>query len=615
MYGQNPLGTRDNTTEHTLSPANVGRLGVAWSYPTPAPVSGTPAVVDGVVYAGDLQGNFYALRADNGTLVWQTRVAAAVTDSPLVLRGTVVFGDLAGNIYGLDAATGATKWTDHPSPSLNLTAIWGSATQVGDDAAIGVASSEELGVPTTYNYTDNGSVVLLDPDTGNILWQTYTIPAAAYAAGWRGASVWSTPTYDADSHLLYVSTGNYFQAGTGADPGAEDGVFAIDARTGAVAWHTQLVKGDIWNGNIVPSAANPDADVADSPKIFHLADGTKVVSAGSKDGFYFVMNAATGQAVNGPDGLQLEVGGVLGGLYANGAVDDQAGLVFENGLDWPDSGAPWQGGDLYAVTPDGRTMLWDFKTPAPNGSGVAIANGVVYFQSLDGNLYALDEHATNAATALLARVQTGDTYSGPAIANGRVFEGTGQSLLYFFGVPHQTGSIIALGLPPQAAQDLPGDLAALGGALTTLNEQAAAGTANHGQIVSAVNAVVRNAGQVVDDVAVIVGVSAPSLGNLSADLRGYSFAVAANDSSGAQAALAALKSDLSALAAALTTPAVNAAQLATDTAAVFSALDRLLADEQAHNLSASATDVADELSGLTAVLNDLLAGRYGIHLS
>src|SRR5262249_3582820 len=163
--------------------------------------------------------------------------------------------------------------------------------------------------------------------------------------------------------------------------------------------------GDIWNGNIVPSAENPDADVADSPRIFHLADGTKVVSAGSKDGFYFVMNAATGQAVNGPDGLSLEVGGVLGGLDANGAVDDRAGLVFENGLNWPDPSAPGTG-DLYALAPDGKTLLWDYQTPAPNGSGVAIANGVVYFQSLDGNLYALDEHATSASTALLARVQT-----------------------------------------------------------------------------------------------------------------------------------------------------------------------------------------------------------------
>ena len=32
MYGYDALGSRDNTAETTLSPANVGQLGVAWSY-------------------------------------------------------------------------------------------------------------------------------------------------------------------------------------------------------------------------------------------------------------------------------------------------------------------------------------------------------------------------------------------------------------------------------------------------------------------------------------------------------------------------------------------------------------------------------------------------------
>jgi hypothetical protein len=51
--------------------------------------------------------------------------------------------------------------------------------------------------------------------------------------------------------------------------------------------------------------------------------------------------------------------------------------------------------------------------PAPNGSGVAIANGVVYFQSLDGTFYALNAKAPDAAHALLASFATGGNYSGP----------------------------------------------------------------------------------------------------------------------------------------------------------------------------------------------------------
>jgi outer membrane protein assembly factor BamB len=494
MYNRDPLGTRNNTAEHTLSPANVGQLGVAWNYPTAAPVAGTPAVADGVVYAGDEAGNFYAVNADNGRLLWQKHIFGPVTDSALVTRGTVVFGDLAGFIYGLDAESGATRWMIPPSQSIRQTGIWGSATQVGKYVAIGVASNEDYSLTTTQ-YTANGSVILLDPADGHVVWQTYIIPDAAYAAGWRGATVWSTPAYDRENGLIYVSTGNYSQAGSpGTDPGVCDAVLALDARTGAVRWTTQVVTGDIWNRRDFDdgSREHPDADFGDSPKIFHLADGTKVVSAGSKNGSYYVMNAATGALVNGPDGLRLEsVYGLLGGLFANGAVDDRAGLAFANGLNWPNLFGPGTG-DLYALSADGKHVLWDFQTAppnGPNGSGVAIANGVVYFQSLDGNLYALDEHATSADTALLARIQTGGTWSGPAISHGHVYEGTGDALRYFFVDPNlfSSGGIICLGLP---SEDLPEGVADRSVALIPATREVGAGPRTQGQVNREVNSLV-----------------------------------------------------------------------------------------------------------------------------
>jgi outer membrane protein assembly factor BamB len=246
MYNHDPLGTRNNTAEHTLSPANVGKLGVAWNYPTAAPVAGTPVVVDGVVYAGDEAGNFYAVNADNGRLLWQKHVVAPVTDSALVTDDTVVFGDIGGFIYGLAAESGATRWQIRPSPSIQQSAIWGSATQVGKYVAIGLSSNEDYNTATTQ-YTENGSVILLDPADGHVVWQTYLIPDSAYAAGWRGAPVWSTPTYDRQSGLIYVSTGNYYQEGAGTEPGVCDAVIALDARTGVVRWKTQVDTGDIWN--------------------------------------------------------------------------------------------------------------------------------------------------------------------------------------------------------------------------------------------------------------------------------------------------------------------------------------------------------------------------------
>jgi outer membrane protein assembly factor BamB len=83
---------------------------------------------------------------------------------------------------------------------------------------------------------------------------------------------------------------------------------------------------------------------------------------------------------------------------------------------------------------------------------VAVANGVVYFQSmLDGTLYAL-----NAKTgALLAQVQTGGETSGPAISRGQIYLGTGEAGFVAINpaAPLGPGSVVALGLANSSGQE------------------------------------------------------------------------------------------------------------------------------------------------------------------
>jgi hypothetical protein len=125
-------------------------------------------------------------------------------------------------------------------------------------------------------------------------------------------------------------------------------------------------------------------------------------------------------------------------------------VVFANGTDWPGilGGDPPNRGIISAVAADGSHELWHFDTPfSPNASGVAVANGVVYFQSMFGTFYAL-----NAQTgAPMAQVLTGSLTSGPAVSRGQVYLGTGDAAFTFLtGAPLGSGSVMALGIPEPA---------------------------------------------------------------------------------------------------------------------------------------------------------------------
>jgi polyvinyl alcohol dehydrogenase (cytochrome) len=449
MYNHDPAGTRSNSAETQLRPDNVSGLQVLWSYPTAGPIAGTPAVVNDHVYVADASGVVYALDRD-GHELWETHLDVGqtfgnvkVTASALVTNRTVIIGDLSGRIHGLDVDSGVEKWTIRPNPHP-YAAVWGSATMVGKYVAIGIASDEEFWapyLPADYHFSFRGSLVLLDPATGQVLWQTFTISPAESAAGSSGAPIWSTPTYDRGTNTIYVTTGNnYSEPATGT----EDAFLAIDAATGAIKWVNQRAADDVWTFRFGDSTTeHPDFDIGDSPQVYQLG-GRTVVSAGQKSGFFHVLDAATGQEVNPP--IQLAPSGTVGGLFADSAYAD--GVVFADGTDWPNPLAfqPPNRGILSAVTADGSHELWHFDTLfSPNLSGVAVANGVVYFQSaFDGTLYALDAKTGT----VLAHVVTGGQSSGPAISRGQIYLGTGDAAFPGFipSLPLGPGSIVAVGL-------------------------------------------------------------------------------------------------------------------------------------------------------------------------
>ena len=70
-----PGGANLNNTRSQIgsqiTAQNAKNLKLKWTFTTAGDVTATPAVSQGVVYFPDFAGNFYAVNATNGKLIWQ----------------------------------------------------------------------------------------------------------------------------------------------------------------------------------------------------------------------------------------------------------------------------------------------------------------------------------------------------------------------------------------------------------------------------------------------------------------------------------------------------------------------------------------------------------------
>ncbi len=70
----------------------------------------SPAVWRNLVFEGSYDGEFYALNAANGRLVWRFATGAPISGSPTVLDGIVYVSNFAHRTWGLNARTGRAVW-------------------------------------------------------------------------------------------------------------------------------------------------------------------------------------------------------------------------------------------------------------------------------------------------------------------------------------------------------------------------------------------------------------------------------------------------------------------------------------------------------------------------
>lgn len=352
-------------------------------------ITSSPTVVGGTVYVGvasleegiagfdpnypccKARGSFVAVQANNGRMKWKTYMApagysgagvwgsnpAVDTENGLVFLGT-------GNNYS------------HPkddAPSSVPGVSYGQCIADGGDAA-------------TCNSLDDhvDAVLALDIDTGAIRWSRLLM-------NWQqpgvvdGSDDWNVgcfippftncpsnpgPDYDFASapNLITYQTAKGPRTILGA--GQKSGIyFALDPKTGATLWQTQVGPGSSLGGMEWGSATDGKRIYVQIANFYGLP-----TPLGTFAGFWAALDPATGAV--------LWSTADPNGSIALGAVAVSNGVVYAPSM----SGTTVNDPTMLALDAATGQQLWSFASGASVVAGATIAGGAVYWGSGYANL-------------------------------------------------------------------------------------------------------------------------------------------------------------------------------------------------------------------------------------
>ena len=332
---------------------------------------------------------------------WSTDLGQSLSGSPVISMGRVFVGGYDGTLYALRTSDGRGLWSREIGASNPSTpGLWRNLVIVGAGGYLGsrlAAFSAASGAPR---------------------W-TADVP---------GDISMSSPTVVGDS--VYVAN--------------QDGaVFAYSARTGTRRWSTETSSAP-WTGIAGPLAVSTNGSLvfaaATDGWLYALRSDTGGLQwkARAGGGVYRGGPAVSGGVVYVPNGTtQAEGGGFTMSAFrlANGVKRWTAADVGDDVHTTPAVGY----GSVYIGAIDGSVHATDARTGALRWvaqleheiwSSAALANGVLYVAT-ESSLVALE--AATGVVLFNDDLDTGGSaeMTSPAIADGRIYIGSGNSLMAF----------------------------------------------------------------------------------------------------------------------------------------------------------------------------------------
>lgn len=326
-------GEQRFSTLEAINAENVGTLGLAWfaDLETARGQEATPLMHDGVLYVSTAWSMVKAYDAKTGAPKWSydpevPRSTLAVACCDAVNRGVALYGDkvyvatLDGKLVALNQADGKVAWEKPIVPDLDNYTITGAPRVANGKVFIGSAGAE---------YRARGFIAAFDWKTGEELWRFHTVPgdpakgfendamekaAATWGGEWwklgGGGTVWDSITYDPKTNLVLFGTANaepWNPAANNRHKAGKDGeygdnlytssIVAVNADTGEYAWHFQETPEDRWDYD--SNAQITLADIEIDGKLRHVA------MHAPKNGYFYILDAATGEFLNGTPWVEI----------------------------------------------------------------------------------------------------------------------------------------------------------------------------------------------------------------------------------------------------------------------------------------------------------------------
>ncbi|MEK6440636.1 PQQ-dependent dehydrogenase, methanol/ethanol family [Pseudonocardia sp. T1-2H] len=293
-----------------INTENVKRIGPAWIFQagTTGMIAGAstysfeaaPIIVNGIMFLSGWDGWVWALDARTGKEIWRYKHATPfdvslccgnVNRGVAVAKGKVFVVTPNAHLLALDATTGKRVW-DKTNGDVRAGESATVAPLIVKNMVIIGSSGGEFGV--------RGHLDAFDLDSGEHVWRCYTVPkpgepgsetwpadGEAWARG--GANCWLTGTFDPETNLLYVGTGNPapdFDGGVReGDNLYTDSIIAVDVDAGQIRWHYQCTPHDVWDYDSIAEC------------ILFESDGRKLLGHFDKNGYFFVLDRTNGELV------------------------------------------------------------------------------------------------------------------------------------------------------------------------------------------------------------------------------------------------------------------------------------------------------------------------------